>query len=109
MRIRIRDPVPFLILDPGWKKFGPGISIRICKTGYWVHVCHQFVLKILKFFDADPDPGSGIFSTLDPGWKNRTRDKHPVSATLMIIRKKEKRQLIISYNKNQVCNFFQKF
>jgi hypothetical protein len=27
-------------------------------------------LKILKFFDADPDPGSGIFLTLDPGWKN---------------------------------------
>jgi hypothetical protein len=25
--------------------------------------------KILKFFDADPDPGSGIFFTLDPGWK----------------------------------------
>jgi hypothetical protein len=25
-------------------------------------------LKIHKFIDADP--GSGIFSTLDPGWKN---------------------------------------
>jgi hypothetical protein len=23
-----------------------------------------------KFFDADPNPGSGIFLTLDPGWKN---------------------------------------
>jgi hypothetical protein len=23
-------------------------------------------LKILKFFDADPDPGFGIFLTLDP-------------------------------------------
>jgi hypothetical protein len=22
---------------------------------------------VLKFFDADPDPGSGIFLTLDPG------------------------------------------
>jgi hypothetical protein len=29
-----------------------------------------FGLKILKFFDADPDPGSGIFLTPDPGWKN---------------------------------------
>jgi len=29
----------------------------------------QFLgLNILKFFDADP--GSGIFLTLDPGWKN---------------------------------------
>jgi hypothetical protein len=25
------------------------------------------VSKILKFFDADPDPGSGFFLTLDPG------------------------------------------
>jgi hypothetical protein len=25
-----------------------------------------FRVKILKFFDADPDPGSGIFLTLDP-------------------------------------------
>jgi hypothetical protein len=25
---------------------------------------------MLKFFDADADPGSGIFLTLDPGWKN---------------------------------------
>jgi hypothetical protein len=36
-----------------------------------------FWLKILKFFDADPDPGSGILSTLDPGFgikKSRIRD-----------------------------------
>jgi hypothetical protein len=33
-------------------------------------------LKMIKFFDPDPDPGSGILSTLDPGWKkNRIRDK----------------------------------
>jgi hypothetical protein len=24
-------------------------------------------LKIIKFFDVDPNPGSGIFLTLDPG------------------------------------------
>jgi hypothetical protein len=29
-----------------------------------------FWLKILKLFDADAVPGSGIFLTLDPGWKN---------------------------------------
>jgi hypothetical protein len=29
-----------------------------------------FWVKILTFFDANPDPGSGIFLTLDPGWKN---------------------------------------
>jgi hypothetical protein len=26
-------------------------------------------VKIFKFFDADPDPGSGIFLTLNPGWE----------------------------------------
>ncbi len=26
-------------------------------------------LKILQFFYADADPGSGIFLTRDPGWK----------------------------------------
>jgi len=25
---------------------------------------------MLKLFDADPDPESGIWSTLDPEWKN---------------------------------------
>jgi hypothetical protein len=30
----------------------------------------DFRVKILKFFDADSDPGSGICLTLDPGWKN---------------------------------------
>ncbi len=27
------------------------------------------ILKILKFFDADPDPGSRIFLTMDLEWK----------------------------------------
>ncbi len=35
-------------------------------------------LKTLKFFDEGPDPGSGTYLTLDPGWKK----KHPGSATL---------------------------
>jgi hypothetical protein len=34
------------------------ISERL-ETIFWV--------RILQFFDADPDPGSGIFLTLDPG------------------------------------------
>jgi hypothetical protein len=29
-----------------------------------------FCVTIHNFFDADPDPGSGIFFTVDPGWKN---------------------------------------
>jgi hypothetical protein len=44
-------------------------------------------MKILKLVDADPDPASGILSTLDPGSEvrdgnNRIRDNHPGSATL---------------------------
>ncbi len=38
--MRIRDPVPFRPLDLGWVK------------------------------NLDPDTGSGIFLTRDPGWKN---------------------------------------
>jgi hypothetical protein len=46
-----------------------------------------FGLKILNFFDADPDPGSGIFLTQDAGsgiekFSSGIRDKHPGSATL---------------------------
>ncbi len=72
LRIRIRDPVPFWprpwIRDPGWVKNedpDPGwtswiIFFESLETIFWVK-------KILKFFDADPDPGSEIFLTLDPG------------------------------------------
>jgi len=46
-----------------------------------------FELKILIFFDVDPDPGSGIFLTLNqgsgiPDGKIKIQDKHPGSATL---------------------------
>jgi hypothetical protein len=43
-----------------------------------------FWVKILKFFDADADPG--IFLSLDPGSgmkKIRIQDKQPGSATLL--------------------------
>ncbi len=49
------------------------------KTIFWV--------KILRFFDVDPDPGSGMFLTLVPGSgmeKIRIRDKYPGSATLLL-------------------------
>jgi hypothetical protein len=47
-----------------------------------------FGLKMLKFFDAGPDPGSRIFLTLDPGSGMKKlgsgiQDKHPRSATLV--------------------------
>ena len=59
-RIKIRDPVLFWPLDRGWKKSpDPGWTSQSLET--------VFRAKNIKFFDADPDPGSGIFLTLDPG------------------------------------------
>jgi hypothetical protein len=46
-----------------------------------------FGLKIPKVFDVDPDPGSGIFLTLNPTvryGKIRIRDIHPGSTTLLV-------------------------
>jgi hypothetical protein len=68
LRIQIRDPVLF-----------PGSGIRDRKksgSGYGMNIPDhlsksletEFGLKILKYFYADP--GSGIYLTLDPGWKN---------------------------------------
>ncbi len=48
----------------------PGLYFREIRSNF-------FGLKIIKFFDADPDPGSGIFLTLDPDGNIQIRDKHP--------------------------------
>jgi hypothetical protein len=45
------------------------------------------LVKILKFFDADPGSGMGKVRIRDPGWKKfgyGIRDKHPGSAKLVI-------------------------
>jgi hypothetical protein len=71
-------------MDPGSEK----IKIRIRDEyfgSYLRELRNNFWVKILKFFDADADPG--FFFTLDPGWKKLgsiIRDKHPESATLLI-------------------------
>ncbi len=57
LRIRIRDPLSFLPLDPGQKKSGSVIN----RTSQIIFPRAQkpfLGLKILKFFDADSDPGS---------------------------------------------------
>jgi hypothetical protein len=51
---RNRDPVLFWPLDPGWKK------IRILDHFSGSLQTVLFGLKIIKFFDADLDPGSGM-------------------------------------------------
>jgi hypothetical protein len=63
-------------------RIGSGMNIpdhifESLETFFWV--------KILKFLDADADPGSGNLFDLDPGWKKfgfRILNKHPGSATL---------------------------
>ncbi len=66
--LRIRDPVPVDDpSEPGWVKnqdTDPGSFI-------FQRAQKQFFgQKILKFFDADADPRSGIFLTRELGWKN---------------------------------------
>jgi hypothetical protein len=51
--------------DPGWKKSGSGMNIP---DHFSQSLETVFRVKILKFFYADPDPGS--FSPCIRGWKN---------------------------------------
>jgi hypothetical protein len=55
-------------------------------ASYFQELRNNFWVKILKFFDADPDPGSR--NLFDPGSgmeKIRIRDKHPWFATLLTL------------------------
>ncbi len=68
--LRIRDPVPYWPRDPGWVKnqdSDPEWTTRIISPSLETIFC----VKILKFFVACPDSGSGIFwlGSQDPGWK----------------------------------------
>jgi hypothetical protein len=87
----LRNPGSGTFLTPGsgtGKKSRSGCGIRNRDEhpgSYFRELRKIFGLNILKFFDADPDPGFGIFLTLGPGSgteKIRIRDKHPGSATL---------------------------
>jgi hypothetical protein len=65
------DPVPVLSLHAG-SGMGPDPgSVSVMKNSDHISESLKtiFWVKILKFFDADPDLGSRIFMTLDPGWK----------------------------------------
>ncbi len=74
------------LFDPGIRD-GKKVEIRIRDPGLTSRIMfpralkHFFRLKILKFFDADLDSGSGIFLIRDG--KIRIRDKHPGSVTLI--------------------------
>jgi hypothetical protein len=76
MRIRIRDPVPW-IQDSGWVKSknqdpDPGSGIRNEQPGlYFLELINHFLglNKIIKFFDAGPGSGLAKIRNRDPGWK----------------------------------------
>jgi hypothetical protein len=80
--IRVADPGSGAFSTPGsgmgkTSRSGSGMNIP-------VHISESletvFGLKILTFVDANPDPGSESFLTLDQGWKisdSGIRDKHP--------------------------------
>ncbi len=85
LRIRIRDPVllnPGSIRDPWWKKIrirDPRQESRIIK--FWVK--NTWILCVA-------DPGSRIKCSFDPSFRDgkmriRVNDKHPESATLLLI------------------------
>jgi hypothetical protein len=68
MPVIVADPDPgsgtFLIPGSGsGKKSGSGFGIRDESSRSFFRELRNsfFGLKIIKFFDADPDPGSGIF------------------------------------------------
>jgi hypothetical protein len=68
------------------KKTGSGSGIRDEQTvSYFLELRKPFLLvKIPKFFDADPGSGKETIRIRDPGMeKSRIRDKHPGSATLL--------------------------
>ncbi len=87
-RLRIRDPVFFLPLDPrsvveknpepgSWiRDEHPGFSFENLVSVFWVK-------NILTFFDADPDPGSCQPWIRDGKNRIQDKDKHPGSTTLM--------------------------
>jgi hypothetical protein len=56
-------------MDPRGGKIGSGSGMNI-QDNFSESYEIVFGFYILKLFYADPDPGSGIFLTLDPGWKN---------------------------------------
>ncbi len=58
------------IRDPGWVEKSRSESVMNIPDHISESLETVFGLKILKFLDADPDPGPGIFLTLYSGQKN---------------------------------------
>jgi hypothetical protein len=78
----------------------------------------MFLVKILKFFDADPESGMEKIRIRDPGWENLDpgwkkfgagiRDKHPRSATLVLpsIHPYRRRKKATERDKSRQSNVF---
>ncbi len=71
--ISVADPGSSAFLTLGWRKKNPDPRSRIDITGSCFRELKNnfFGLKLLKFCVADPDPGSGVFLTLDPPWMEK--------------------------------------
>ncbi len=85
---------------------------RCCGSGSGMHILDHisksletiFWVKILEFFDADSDPGSGNFFDPEFGMEKFRfwiRDKHPESATVVDLSK----FLLFSQADNGECYF----
>ncbi len=70
--------LPFSVADPGSGAFlTPGSGMRDENPGSYFL---DFLVKTLKFFDANADPGYGNLLTIDPGSgkeKIRMRMRNP--------------------------------
>jgi hypothetical protein len=86
LRIGIRDPVLFLLLDPGSSGKKSGSWIRDEHSGtYFLELGNNFLgLQIIKFFDAGPDPNTGYFYPEIRDRKIQIRDKHPGSVPVTL-------------------------
>ncbi len=75
VRNNVAGPDPgsgaFLTLGSGMEKYpDPGSGMHIPDNfSESLETVFTLWLKILKFFDTDPDLASGLFVILDPGWR----------------------------------------
>jgi hypothetical protein len=72
----VADPVPFLSMDPGWKKTGSSIPDGEKKSGSGKNIANNFSASLETVYRAKST------SILRDG-KIRIRDKHPGSTTLV--------------------------
>jgi hypothetical protein len=71
--LRIRDPVLFWPLDPGWKQNSEPVSGMNISDLIFENLVFVFGITILKFFDADP--GCPDPDLVNPGSRMKKSDQ----------------------------------